>query len=268
MRQLNLTKRFTTKDSDYLDRYLYEIGKIEQIDAQREKELSGKIKQGDKKALDTLVRANLRFVVTVAKQYQNLGLSLADLICEGNYGLIKAAKKFDETKGIKFISYAIWWIRQAILLALTKKSRMVSIPVSKMQPLSNVRNAKEFLEQLYQREPSVSEIAEFVRMPDEEVAGLLRFSDKHLSLDAPIRNGEDGNYYEFLFSENSRTDQEIIKESLMTEIKRILNSISPRAADVLIAYFGLNGKPAKSYEEIGYEYNLTYERIRQIKKKH
>lgn len=268
MRQLKITKSITNRESQSLDKYLQDIGKEELITAEEEVELARKIKQGDQRALEKLTRANLRFVVSVAKQYQNQGLTLPDLINEGNLGLIKAAQKFDETRGFKFISYAVWWIRQSILQALAEQSRIVRLPLNKIGSINKINKMYALLEQSNERPPSAEEIAKELDMTVNDVKESMKNSGRHLSMDAPLVEGEDSNLYDVLRSgESPNPDKELIHESLRTEIERALETLTPREADVIRLYFGLGDQHAMTLEEIGETFDLTRERVRQIKEK-
>ena len=268
MRQLKITKQVTNRETASLDKYLQEIGKVGLISADEEVELAQKIKAGDQKALDKLTRANLRFVVSVAKQYQNQGLTLPDLINEGNLGLIKAAQRFDETRGFKFISYAVWWIRQSILQALAEQSRIVRLPLNKIGSINKINKKYAELEQLNERAPSAEEIAQELDMTEEDVKESLKNSGRHISMDAPLVEGEDSNLYDVLKSgESPNPDRELMNESLRIEIERALQTLTPREADVIRLYFGLGGQHAMTLEEIGETFDLTRERVRQIKEK-
>ena len=268
MRQLKITKQVTNRETASLDKYLQEIGKVGLISADEEVELAQKIKAGDQKALDKLTKANLRFVVSVAKQYQNQGLTLPDLINEGNLGLIKAAQRFDETRGFKFISYAVWWIRQSILQALAEQSRIVRLPLNKIGSINKINKKYAELEQLNERAPSAEEIAQELDMTEEDVKESLKNSGRHISMDAPLVEGEDSNLYDVLKSgESPNPDRELMNESLLIEIERALQTLTPREADVIRLYFGLGGQHAMTLEEIGETFDLTRERVRQIKEK-
>jgi RNA polymerase primary sigma factor len=268
MRQLKITKQVTNRDTPSLDKYLQEIGKVELISPEEEVNLARRIKSGDKDALAKLVKANLRFVVSVAKQYQNQGMSLPDLINEGNLGLMKAAQRFDETRGFKFISYAVWWIRQAILQALAEQARIVRLPVNKIGSINRINRAFSRLEQEFEREPSSQEIAEILEMAPEEVKDSLKTNGRTVSMDAPISSEEDNNMYDVLQSADAPSpDRNLIKESLAYEIERALSTLSPREARVLKLYFGIKMKHPLTLEEIGEEIGLTRERVRQIKEK-
>ena len=268
MRQLKITKQVTNRDTPSLDKYLQEIGKVDLISPDEEVSLARKIRTGDKDALAKLVKANLRFVVSVAKQYQNQGMTLPDLINEGNLGLMKAAQRFDETRGFKFISYAVWWIRQSILQALAEQSRIVRLPVNKIGCLNRINKAFARLEQEYEREPSAQELAVQLEMAPEEVKEALRSNGRTVSMDAPINPEDDNTMYDVLQSTDSASpDKTLINESLAYEIERALGTLSPREARVLKLYFGLGMKHPYTLEEIGEELKLTRERVRQIKEK-
>ena len=268
MRQLKITKQVTNRETASLDKYLQEIGKVDLITAEEEVELAQKIRAGDTNALDKLTKANLRFVVSVAKQYQNQGLTLPDLINEGNLGLIKAAKRFDETRGFKFISYAVWWIRQSILQALAEQSRIVRLPLNKIGSINKINKMYAFLEQANERVPSAAEIAKELDMTISDVNESMKNSGRHVSMDAPLVEGEDSNLYDVLRSgESPNPDRNLLHESLRTEIERALETLTPREADVVRLYFGLGEKHAMTLEEIGETFDLTRERVRQIKEK-
>ena len=268
MRQLKITKQVTNRETASLDKYLQEIGKVDLITADEEVELAQRIKAGDQAALEKLTKANLRFVVSVAKQYQNQGLTLPDLINEGNLGLIKAAQRFDETRGFKFTSYAVWWIRQSILQALAEQSRIVRLPLNKIGSINKINKAFAFLEQAHERQPSPEEIAKELDMTVEDVKQSLKNSGRHVSMDAPLIDGEDSNLYDVLRSgESPNPDRELLHESLRTEIERALETLTPREADVIRLYFGLAGQHSMTLEEIGETFDLTRERVRQIKEK-
>ncbi|MBT3561686.1 sigma-70 family RNA polymerase sigma factor [Flavobacteriaceae bacterium] len=268
MRQLKITKQVTNRETASLDKYLQEIGKVDLITAEEEVELAQKIRAGDTNALDKLTKANLRFVVSVAKQYQNQGLTLPDLINEGNLGLIKAAKRFDETRGFKFISYAVWWIRQSILQALAEQSRIVRLPLNKIGSINKINKMYAFLEQANERVPSAEEIAKELDMTVSDVKESMKNSGRHVSMDAPLVEGEDSNLYDVLRSgESPNPDRNLLHESLRTEIERALETLTPREADVVRLYFGLGEKHAMTLEEIGETFDLTRERVRQIKEK-
>jgi RNA polymerase primary sigma factor len=268
MRQLKITKQVTNRETASLDKYLQEIGKVDLITADEEVELARRIKQGDQLALEKLTKANLRFVVSVAKQYQNQGLTLPDLINEGNLGLIKAAQRFDETRGFKFISYAVWWIRQSILQALAEQSRIVRLPLNKIGSINKINKAFAALEQEHERAPSAEEISEKLEMSEDDVKESMRNSGRHVSMDAPLVEGEDSNLYDVLrSSESPNPDKELLDDSLRTEIERALATLTPREADVIRLYFGLSGNHPMTLEEIGETFDLTRERVRQIKEK-
>ena len=268
MRQLKITKQVTNRETASLDKYLQEIGKVDLITAEEEVELAQKVKQGDQLALERLTKANLRFVVSVAKQYQNQGLTLPDLINEGNLGLIKAAQRFDETRGFKFISYAVWWIRQSILQALAEQSRIVRLPLNKIGSINKINKTYAFLEQSHERPPSAEEIANELDMTINDVKESMKNSGRHVSMDAPLVEGEDSNLYDVLRSgESPNPDKELIHESLRTEIVRALETLTPREADVIKLYFGLGENHPMTLEEIGETFDLTRERVRQIKEK-
>ncbi|MDN3643205.1 sigma-70 family RNA polymerase sigma factor [Lutimonas halocynthiae] len=268
MRQLKITKQVTNRETASLDKYLQEIGKVDLITAEMEVELAQKIKQGDQVALEKLTKANLRFVVSVSKQYQNQGLTLPDLINEGNLGLIKAAKRFDETRGFKFISYAVWWIRQSILQALAEQSRIVRLPLNKIGSINKINKAFARLEQENERPPSAEEIALDLDMTVSDVKGSMKISGRHVSMDAPLIEGENSNLYDVLNSgESPNPDKSLLHESLKIEILRALETLTPREADVLKLYFGLGDALPMTLEEIGETFDLTRERVRQIKEK-
>jgi RNA polymerase primary sigma factor len=270
MRQLKITKQVTNRETASLDKYLQEIGRVDLINAEEEVELARRIKQGDQAALERLTKANLRFVVSVSKQYQNQGLTLPDLINEGNVGLIKAAQRFDETRGFKFISYAVWWIRQSILQALAEQSRIVRLPLNKIGSINKINKAFARLEQEYERIPTVSEIAEILELSQEEVRTALESAGRHVSMDAPLKESDDNSstMYDVLVGEETTApERTLIKESLRREIERSLSTLTAREADVVRLYFGLNGKHPQTLEEIGARFDLTRERVRQIKEK-
>jgi RNA polymerase primary sigma factor len=263
-----LTKKPYTREDQSLDKYLQEIGEVSLINAEEEVRLAKLVKQGDQDALNKLVQANLRFVVSVAKQYQNQGLSLGDLINEGNLGLIKAAKRFDETKGFKFISYAVWWIRQAILQALAEQSRIVRLPLNRVGALHKIGKVSSDLEQNYGREPSAEEIAEELDMSPSEVTDTLKISSRHLSLDAPFQEGEDNRLLDVLEDEvQSPPDEELFDEALQKEIEKALTTLTDREAEVIRLYFGIGREKPMTLEQIGHKFGLTRERVRQIKEK-
>lgn len=268
MRQLKITKQVTNRETASLDKYLQEIGKVELITAEEEVNLAQRIKQGDRVALEKLTKANLRFVVSVSKQYQNQGLSLPDLINEGNLGLIKAAQRFDETRGFKFISYAVWWIRQSILQALAEQSRIVRLPLNKIGSINKINKAYARLEQEFEREPNAEEIAEVLEVTENEVKESLKNAGRHISMDAPLIQDEDNTMYDVLRSEEAITPEtELLYESLRKEIDRAISTLTVREADVIRLYFGLNGSHPMTLEEIGEKFDLTRERVRQIKEK-
>ena len=268
MRQLKISKQVTNRETASLDKYLQEIGKVALITAQEEVELAQKIKAGDQQALEKLTKANLRFVVSVAKQYQNQGLTLPDLINEGNVGLIKAASRFDETRGFKFISYAVWWIRQSILQALAEQSRTVRLPLNKIGSINKIKKTFAFLEQTHERPPSPEEIAKELDMTINDVKESMKNTARSISMDAPLMAGEDYNMYDILRSgESPNPDQALMIESLRTEIERALETLTPREADVLRLYFGLGDQHPLTLQEIGNTFDLTRERVRQIKEK-
>lgn len=268
MRQLKISKQFTNRENKSLDKYLNEISKVPMIDAQEEVELARRIREGDQVALEKLVNANLRFVVSVSKQYQNQGLTLGDLINEGNLGLIKAAKRFDETRGFKFISYAVWWIRQSILQALADQSRIVRLPLNKVGSIGRIGNAAAELEQRFEREPTAEELAEYLELPLQEVENVMRQSGRHVSIDQPIAEGEDNTLLGVLDNNDEpQPDIHLINESLQKEISRVISTLSEKERDVLKYYYGLDGGPAHTLEDISEKVGLTRERVRQIKEK-
>lgn len=268
MRQLKITKSITNRESASLDKYLQEIGREELITADEEVTLAKKIREGDQVALEKLTKANLRFVVSVAKQYQNQGLSLPDLINEGNLGLIKAAKRFDETRGFKFISYAVWWIRQSILQALAEQSRIVRLPLNQVGSLNKINKAFSKLEQEYEREPSAEELSQVLELPQDKVADTMRVSGRHVSMDAPFVNGEENSLLDVLVNHDSpRADNELMNESLQREIERSLSTLTDRERDVVKLFFGIGINHGLTLEEIGAKFDLTRERVRQIKEK-
>lgn len=268
MRQLKIVKQVTNRETPSLDKYLHEIGKVELLSSDQEVELAKKIRNGDEKALEKLIKANLRFVVSVSKQYQNQGLSLPDLINEGNVGLIKAAQRFDETRGFKFISYAVWWIRQSILQALAEQARIVRLPLNKIGSINRINRAFSNLEQLYEREPSIQEVAEILEMAPEEVKEALKSAGRHVSMDAPIKDDEESTLYDVILPKDaSSPDKGLLTDSLRREIERVLSILTHRESNILRLYFGLNTKYQYTLEEIGQEFNLTRERVRQIKEK-
>ena len=267
MRQLKISKSITNRESASLDKYLQEIGHEELLTTDEEVELAQRIRKGDKRALERLTKANLRFVVSVAKQYQNQGLSLPDLINEGNVGLIKAAEKFDETRGFKFISYAVWWIRQSILQAIAEQSRLVRLPLNQVGSVNKIARELNRFEQEHERKPSVDEIAERVDLPEDKIADAMKANSRHVSMDAPIADGEDSSMIDFLAGESSNTDRELVIESLKAEVSRILKLLTDKEQKVVRAFFGIDGSPEMTLDEIGEKYNLTRERVRQIKEK-
>src|SRR6188768_2154355 len=268
MRQLKISKQITNRESQSLDKYLQEIGKVDLISAEVEVELAKRIREGDQVALEKLTKANLRFVVSVAKQYQNNGLTLGDLINEGNLGLIKAAKRFDEKRGFKFISYAVWWIRQSIMQALAEQSRIVRLPLNRIGSLTKVSKTFAELEQKFQREPSTEEVAEVIGVTADEIIDSLKIGSRHVSVDAPFSQGEEGSLLDVLSDVNeSNPESSMIAESLIQEVQRSLATLTTREAEVLSLYFGLNRKQSLTLEEIGDKFNLTRERVRQIKEK-
>lgn len=267
MRQLKITKSITNRESAALDKYLQEIGHEKMISTDEEVALAQRIRKGDRRALDELTRANLRFVVSVAKQYQNQGLSLPDLINEGNLGLIKAAQKFDETRGFKFISYAVWWIRQSILQAIAEQSRIVRLPLNQVGSVNRVNKAANKFEQMHERKPSAEELANDINLPQDKVEQAMKSHSRHVSVDAPFADGEDNSLLDVLPNKNSPSaDRELLQESLREEVGRALNILSDREREVIEAFFGL-GQPELTLEEIGDKYGLTRERVRQIKEK-
>ncbi|HEX8061496.1 MAG TPA: sigma-70 family RNA polymerase sigma factor [Cyclobacteriaceae bacterium] len=268
MRQLKISKQITNRESQSLDKYLQEIGKVDLLTPDEEVELAKRIKEGDQIALEKLTKANLRFVVSVAKQYQNQGLSLGDLINEGNLGLIKAAQRFDETRGFKFISYAVWWIRQSILQALAEQSRIVRLPLNRVGSLNKISKTFSELEQKYEREPSPEELAEVLEVTTAEVVDTMKISGRHVSMDAPFVQGEENSLLDVLENDSEETpDQGLMTDSLRREVQRALSTLTQRESDVITLYFGLNGEHAMTLEEIGEKFNLTRERVRQIKEK-
>jgi RNA polymerase primary sigma factor len=265
MRQLKIVKQITNRESESLEKYFQEIGKVELISAEQEVELTKRIKEGDQVALEKLTKANLRFVVSVAKQYQNSGLSLGDLINEGNVGLIKAAKRFDETRGFKFISYAVWWIRQSIMQALAEQSRIVRIPLNRVGSLNKVNRTFSQLEQKYQREASNQEVADVLDVSIEEVDKALNMGGRHVSMNAPFVSGEENSLLDVLQNMEETPDSALMAESLRGQIERALATLTEKERDVIVHYFGLSGTPAKSLEDIADQFHLTRERVRQIK---
>ncbi len=267
MRQLKITQSITNRESQSLDKYLHEIGKVDLITAEEEVILAQKIREGDQAALERLTKTNLRFVVSVAKQYQNQGLTLGDLINEGNLGLIKAAKRFDETKGFKFISYAVWWIRQSILQAIAEQSRIVRLPLNQVGSLSKISKAFSKLEQEYEREPSPEELADILETTVDKISDTLSNSGRHVSMDAPFVQGEENTLLDVLENKDPDTDSMLINESLSEEIKRSLSTLTEREREIIVLFFGLSTNHPLSLEEIGEKFNLTRERVRQIKDK-
>ena len=267
MRQLKITKSITNRESEALDKYLQEIGKAEMVSVEEEVELAQRIKKGDRKALERLTKANLRFVVSVAKQYQNQGLSLPDLINEGNLGLIKAAERFDETRGFKFISYAVWWIRQSILQAIADQSRIVRIPLNQTGAVTKINRVLSKFEQEYERRPSVDEISENIDLPQEKIEEALNANTRHISVDAPFSEGDENSLLDILENEDSpRADRQLVIESLRAEIQMALKTLNERERNIIEAYYGI-GTPELTLDEIGQKYDLTRERVRQIKEK-
>lgn len=267
MRQLKITKSITNRESASLDKYLQEIGREELITVEEEVELAARIRKGDRRALEKLTRANLRFVVSVAKQYQNQGLSLPDLINEGNLGLIKAAEKFDETRGFKFISYAVWWIRQSILQALAEQARIVRLPLNQVGSLNKISKALAKFEQENERRPSADELADSIGLPVDKISETMKVQGRHISVDAPFVEGEDNSLLDVLVNDDSPlADRTLVNESLQKEIDRALDSLSEREKDIIRMFFGI-GQPEKTLEEIGDTFQLTRERVRQIKEK-
>ena len=268
MRQLKISKQITNRESQSLDKYLQEIGKVDLLTPDEEVELAKRIKEGDQIALEKLTKANLRFVVSVAKQYQNQGLSLGDLINEGNLGLIKAAQRFDETRGFKFISYAVWWIRQSILQALAEQSRIVRLPLNRVGSLNKISKTFSELEQKFEREPSPEELADVLEVTTAEVVDTMKISGRHVSMDAPFVQGEENSLLDVLENDTEeKPDQGLMTDSLRREVQRALSTLTQRESDVIALYFGLNGEHAMTLEEIGEKFNLTRERVRQIKEK-
>lgn len=268
MRQLKISKQITNRESQSLDKYLQEIGKVDLLTPDEEVELAKRIREGDQMALEKLTKANLRFVVSVAKQYQNQGLSLGDLINEGNLGLIKAGQRFDETRGFKFISYAVWWIRQSILQALAEQSRIVRLPLNRVGSLNKISKTFSELEQRFEREPSPDELADVLDVTTSEVVDTMKISGRHVSMDAPFVQGEENSLLDVLENDTEETpDSELMNDSLRREVQRALSTLTQREADVISLYFGLNGEHSMTLEEIGEKFNLTRERVRQIKEK-
>lgn len=268
MRQLKIVKQITNRENQSLDKYLQEIGKVDLITAEMEVELAKRIRGGDQMALEKLTKANLRFVVSVAKQYQNNGLTLGDLINEGNVGLIKAAMRFDETRGFKFISYAVWWIRQSILQALAEQSRVVRLPLNRVGSLNRISKTFSELEQRFQREPSAEEMADEMKVSLEEVQSTMQVGGRHISVDAPFVQGESNNLLDVLINHTEETpDSELMRDSLKREVSRALATLPERESEIISDYFGLNGSNCLTLEEIGEKFNITRERVRQIKEK-
>ncbi len=268
MRQLKISKSITNRETASLDKYLQDIGREELITAEEEVELARRIKSGDQEALEKLIKANLRFVVSVAKQYQNQGLSLPDLINEGNLGLIKAAQRFDETRGFKFISYAVWWIRQSILQALAEQSRLVRLPLNQVGSLNKIKKATSKLEQEFERPPSLDEIAESLELPEHKIDKAMKITTRYISVDAPISQDDDMKFLDVFVSEDlPKTDSNLMRESLNKEIQRSLSTLTEKERDVINLYYGIGMNHGLTLEEIGAKFNLTRERVRQIKEK-
>lgn len=268
MRQLKIAKNITNRETQSLDKYLQDISKMSMITAEEEVDLAQRIRAGDDMALEKLTTANLRFVVSVAKQYQNFGMTLGDLINEGNLGLIKAAKRFDETRGFKFISYAVWWIRQSIMQSLAEQSRIVRLPLNRVGALNKIQKTFSILEQQFQREPTAEELGEVMGISASEVAENQRNYSRHVSVDAPLQDGEDNSLLDLLSDkQNKLPDADLLVDSLKTEIRRVLSTLSARESEVIILYYGLDGNPPMTLEELGDKMRLTRERIRQIKEK-
>lgn len=268
MRQLKISKQITNRESQSLDKYLQEIGKVDLLTPDEEVALALRIREGDQMALERLTKANLRFVVSVSKQYQNQGLTLGDLINEGNLGLIKAAQRFDETRGFKFISYAVWWIRQAILQALAEQSRIVRLPLNRVGSLNKISKTFSALEQKFEREPSPDELAECLELSTRDVVDTMKISGRHISMDAPFAGGEENSLLDVLENNTESTpDSELMNDSLRREVQRALSTLTQREGDVITFYFGLNGETNLTLEEIGEKFALTRERVRQIKEK-
>lgn len=266
MRQLKISKQITNRETQSLDKYLQEIGKVDLISAEEEVDLAKRIAEGDPAALEKLTKANLRFVVSVAKQYQNFGLTLGDLINEGNVGLIKAAKRFDATRGFKFISYAVWWIRQSIMQSIAEQSRIVRLPLNRVSSLNKILKTFSVLEQTFQRVPSTAELAETIGVTEEEIASNQKNSGRHLSVDAPFQDGEDNSLLELLSDVNNvMPDADLISDSLKLEIQRALSTLTLRETEVMTHYYGLDGNPPMNLEDLGIKFNITRERVRQIK---
>lgn len=268
MRQLKIAKQITNRETQSLDKYLQEIGRIDLITAEEEVKLTKRIKGGDQAALDKMVKANLRFVVSVAKQYQSHGLTLGDLINEGNVGLVKAAVRFDETRGFKFISYAVWWIRQSILQALAEQSRVVRLPLNRVGALNKLNRTFAALEQKFQRDPSAEELAEVMEVDSDEIMETVRMGSRQISINAPFIQGEEHDLMDVLENESEETpDSKLLAISLSHDLQRSLSTLTPRESDIISLYYGLNGKSAMTLEEIGFKLGLTRERVRQIKEK-
>ena len=268
MRQLKITHQITNRDSESLERYLQEIGKVELLTPEQEADLAKKIKAGDQVALEDLTKANLRFVVSVAKQYQNQGLTLSDLINEGNVGLIKAAKRFDETKGFKFISYAVWWIRQSIMQSLVEQSRMVRLPLNKIGSYNRLNKLITNFEQEFEREPTNEELADMLNVSVKDVKEMLKGITRHMSMDAPIGDSEENTMKDLMVDEgDNKPDQTLITDSLRSDIQRLMSVLSRRDAEIVACFFGINGRPQMNLDEIGEKFDLTRERVRQIKEK-
>jgi RNA polymerase primary sigma factor len=268
MRQLQIIKQVTNRENSSLDKYLHEIGKVEMISAEEEVDLAQRIHNGDLDARDSLINANLRFVVSVSKQYQNKGMSLPDMINEGNLGLIKAAERFDETRGFKFISYAVWWIRQSILQALAEKARIVRLPLNRFSHINKIKRTITVLEQKYEREPTIIEITQALELTPADITEAMKNAGQYISFDAPLAQDEESNLYDVLSSEDtSSPDNELLTNSLREEIERVVNTLTHREADIIRLAFGLNDKRVHTLGEIGEKYGLTKERIRQIKEK-
>jgi RNA polymerase primary sigma factor len=267
MRQLKITRSITNRESEALEKYLSEIGKEELLSSDEEVELAQRIRKGDQQALERLTKSNLRFVVSVAKQYQNQGLALPDLINEGNMGLIKAAEKFDETRGFKFISYAVWWIRQSILQAIAEQSRIVRLPLNQVGSMNKINKMLSKFEQENERRPSIDEISEQIDLPEDKIDAVMQISGRHVSVDAPFVDGEDNSLLDVLVNDNApMADRELVKESLQAEITNALQMLNERERNIIRAFYGI-GEPELTLEEIGHKYGLTRERVRQIKEK-
>jgi RNA polymerase primary sigma factor len=268
MRQLKIIKQITNRDTPSLDKYFQEIGKVKLITAEEEEDLARRIHDGDLNARDRLINANLRFVVSVSKQYLNNGMSLPDMISEGNFGLIKAAERFDETRGFKFISYAVWWIRQSIQVALVEQARIVHLPLNRYIQVKKIKKTINVLEQKLEREPTILEITQALELGTNDVTKAIQNAGRYISMDAPLVQDEEGNMYDVLLNENaSSPDQELLTDSLRKEIERALNTLRQREANIIRLYFGLSGKHAQTLDEIGQKYNLSRERVRQIKER-